>query len=198
MSENSEQKDFQYDVGQLTEKAKKVLNKFTKRKLQEMKKNTNSEDFKFVALNNQYWYFEFEVQSGMYKGQRHIIETKLVFGKSPNIYVYPMNAPKCTFITPIWHPNISDKGTICLDVLKDNWSPSMFTATILSALKLLLEEPNTASPLNRQAAKMIKKDLDEYKKYVKSYYDYEKAPSSVRQLFNISTPKDKDSSLLTA
>lgn len=191
MLKSREQKESQYDVGQLTKKAEKTLKKFTKRKLLEMKKNANSEDFKFAALNNQYWYFEFEVHAGMYVGQKHIIEVKLVFGIAPNIYVYPMSAPKCTFITPIWHPNISDKGTICLDVLKDNWSPSMFTATILSALKLLLEEPDPTSPQNNQAAKMMLEEPEAYKKYVKSFYVYEQAPFNIRQLLHPSPPEDK-------
>lgn len=171
------------DVGPLTTKEKKILKKFSKRKLVEIKKNSSNNDFKFAVANEQYWYFEMVVQSGLYTGQKHIIEVKLIYGHSPYIYVYPMCAPKCTFITPIWHPNISDKGTICLDVLKDNWSPSMYTATILSALKLLLEEPDPTSPQNPDAANMMLKDSKKYNGYVSSFYDYNKAPENIRNMF---------------
>lgn len=35
---------------------------------------------------------------------------------------YPFSPPVCKFVTRIWHPNISSQtGTICLDVLKENW-----------------------------------------------------------------------------
>ena len=36
---------------------------------------------------------------------------------------YPFRPPACSFTTRILHPNISTKGEICLDTLKDNWSP---------------------------------------------------------------------------
>ena len=31
---------------------------------------------------------------------------------------YPFTAPKVTFITPCWHPNVDTAGNICLDILK--------------------------------------------------------------------------------
>ena len=38
---------------------------------------------------------------------------------------YPIEPPKCKFMTKIFHPNIDfDSGEICLDILKENWTPS--------------------------------------------------------------------------
>jgi ubiquitin-protein ligase len=35
-----------------------------------------------------------------------------------------MSPPSITFETKIWHPNIQEGGTICLEQLKSEWNPS--------------------------------------------------------------------------
>ena len=65
---------------------------------------------------------------------------------------YPFTAPKVTFVTPVWHPNVDAAGNICLDILKGQWTAAYSALTILLSLQTLLGDPNNESPLNGQAA----------------------------------------------
>ncbi|KAF8483446.1 ubiquitin-conjugating enzyme/RWD-like protein [Russula ochroleuca] len=60
---------------------------------------------------------------------------------------YPFSAPKVLFQTRIYHMNISEKGNVCIDILKNNWSPALSIFKVVLSLSSLLTDPNPADPL---------------------------------------------------
>ena len=82
---------------------------------------------------------------------------------------YPFQAPLVTFVTPCFHPNVSTSGDLCLDILKENWSPSYSAQQILLSIQSLLDNPNNFSPLNTTAATLWGKE--EYSAAVRKMYD---------------------------
>jgi len=99
-------------------------------------------------------YLKIKIEDGMYKGQNHVLEFKFKYGNNQS-YAYPRNPPLVTFKTPIFHPNISEGGAICVDILKQEaWSPLYGIEQIYSSIIILLDEPDCSSPLNSSAAKL--------------------------------------------
>mmetsp|Transcript_74845 Transcript_74845/g.200670 ORF Transcript_74845/g.200670 Transcript_74845/m.200670 type:complete len:174 (+) Transcript_74845:2-523(+) len=73
---------------------------------------------------------------------------------------YPFKPPKITFRTKIYHCNISSSGAICLDILKDNWSPALTISKVLLSICSLLTDANPNDPLVANIAQQYLHDRE--------------------------------------
>jgi ubiquitin-conjugating enzyme (huntingtin interacting protein 2) len=67
---------------------------------------------------------------------------------------YPFSPVKMKFITKVYHPNVSSaSGAICLDILKDAWSPVLTLKSTLISLQSLLCSPEPNDPQDAEVAR---------------------------------------------
>ena len=94
---------------------------------------------------------------------------------------YPEEPPTFVFKSPMWHPNISLNGTICISILhksgnddygyeelNERWMPVRSAESVIMSIVCLLDSPNCESPANTDAGIEYREHRDEYNRRVRS------------------------------
>ena len=93
---------------------------------------------------------------------------------------YPFVPLIMSFMTKVWHPNVSSivgflfhpslqTGTICLDILKDKWTPACNMDSALHSLISLLTDANPEDPQDWEPAKMYVEDRAGYEQKAREW-----------------------------
>lgn len=128
-----------------------MINRFAEARLEgiQIEMVEPGEFVKYIIL------FEPHPSDVVFGGHKYLLEFKAIRGDT----MYPWGPPLITFITPIFHTNVSpDTGSICLSTFYDSnngWSSALSIGSVLESIRWLLMNPETGgSHLNGEATKL--------------------------------------------
>ncbi|XP_020511518.1 ubiquitin-conjugating enzyme E2 L3a [Labrus bergylta] len=83
---------------------------------------------------------------------------------------YPFKPPKVNFKTKIYHPNIDEKGQVCLPMITvENWKPATRAYQVIQNLVGLINTPEPEHPLRADLAEEYTKDRAKFMKNAEEF-----------------------------
>ena len=138
------------------------------KEFQDLQKNKNDHAVQVKLVDNDYRHWK-----GRIKGPIDTVYQGGVF--DVDIIIpddYPFKPPKMKFDTKIWHPNISSvTGAICLDILKNEWTPALTIRTALISLQALMCEPVPNDPQDTVVAKQYMSNINLFNQTAKHWVE---------------------------
>lgn len=77
-----------------------------------------------------------------------------------------MDPPKLLCLNKLYHPNITQKGKVCLPLVREDFSPTVTLTSIICGLIYILTYPNGEDALNTHIGDLMNKDYEMFKKIV--------------------------------
>ncbi|CAF0965238.1 unnamed protein product [Adineta ricciae] len=105
---------------------------------------------------------------------------------------YPLTPPSVRFTCKMFHPNVYADGSICLDILQRNWSPTYDVCAILTSIRSLLNDPNPNSPANNEAAKLFLENRRLYESKVRKLVEESIMADQISNDLKISDDNDDE------
>ena len=78
---------------------------------------------------------------------------------------YPFKPPEISFKTNIYHPNVDEKGRVCLKILNsEKWRPAIKVEEVIASLIAMIDEPEPDHPLRGDLAEEFTKNRESFNK----------------------------------
>ncbi|KAG0687444.1 NEDD8-conjugating protein ubc12 [Pichia californica] len=80
---------------------------------------------------------------------------------------FPNSSPEFKCLNKIYHPNIDIEGHVCLNILRNDWKPTLTLQLVFAGILHLFLQPNPNDPLNKIAANDLAKFPDQFARHVR-------------------------------
>ena len=99
---------------------------------------------------------------------------------------YPFRPPKVTFMNKVYHCNINSRGEINLDILHQNWVPSLNVSSVLLSIQSLLANCNPKDSLVPEIAEKYVNNREEHDKICREWTKkYAEKKNVIKHLFMV-------------